>query len=136
DLSTCGQKEKEFQKAASINAASGKMYIPGPFLLDPQFRFLIKEMHFLHIECHIKGLSSFDVKACIDTGNNILSVHFRVQDNFRAHQLRDIDTCLNFCLRGMLDKERFIVDVLDRKSTRLNSSHVKISYAVFCLKKK
>src|SRR5690606_41878425 len=30
-----------------------------------------------------------------------------------------------------------VVDVpLDRKSTRLNSSHVKISYAVFCLKKK
>src|SRR5690606_39623221 len=25
---------------------------------------------------------------------------------------------------------------LDRKSTRLNSSHVKISYAVFCLQKK
>src|SRR5690606_41398313 len=27
-------------------------------------------------------------------------------------------------------------DDRDRKSTRLNSSHVKISYAVFCLKKK
>src|SRR5690606_41578347 len=27
-------------------------------------------------------------------------------------------------------------DAADRKSTRLNSSHVKISYAVFCLKKK
>src|SRR5690554_7412092 len=27
-------------------------------------------------------------------------------------------------------------DVKDRKSTRLNSSHVRISYAVFCLKKK
>src|SRR5690625_5557317 len=26
--------------------------------------------------------------------------------------------------------------ILDRKSTRLNSSHVAISYAVFCLKKK
>ena len=26
--------------------------------------------------------------------------------------------------------------VIDRKSTRLNSSHVVISYAVFCLKKK
>src|SRR5207249_10929225 len=26
--------------------------------------------------------------------------------------------------------------VIDRKSTRLNSSHVSISYAVFCLKKK
>src|SRR5256885_12086543 len=27
-------------------------------------------------------------------------------------------------------------DVVDRKSTRLNSSHLVISYAVFCLKKK
>src|SRR5690606_40639090 len=27
-------------------------------------------------------------------------------------------------------------ELKDRKSTRLNSSHVKISYAVFCLKKK
>src|SRR6266496_4745919 len=31
----------------------------------------------------------------------------------------------------------FLSDItLDRKSTRLNSSHVEISYAVFCLKKK
>src|SRR5690606_40650260 len=28
------------------------------------------------------------------------------------------------------------IDAQDRKSTRLNSSHVKISYAAFCLKKK
>src|SRR5690606_41293705 len=28
-----------------------------------------------------------------------------------------------------------LIDARDRKSTRLNSSHVKISYAVFCLKK-
>src|SRR5690625_5619331 len=28
------------------------------------------------------------------------------------------------------------IDISDRKSTRLNSSHVAISYAVFCLKKK
>src|SRR3712207_6932609 len=31
---------------------------------------------------------------------------------------------------------RGIVDSIDRKSTRLNSSHANISYAVFCLKKK
>src|SRR5690606_42085220 len=30
----------------------------------------------------------------------------------------------------------YVILMLDRKSTRLNSSHVKISYAVFCLKKK
>src|SRR5690625_7002687 len=29
-----------------------------------------------------------------------------------------------------------VIDLGDRKSTRLNSSHVAISYAVFCLKKK
>src|SRR3712207_8777511 len=29
-----------------------------------------------------------------------------------------------------------VVDRVDRKSTRLNSSHANISYAVFCLKKK
>src|SRR5690349_15655534 len=32
--------------------------------------------------------------------------------------------------------ERALVPSPDRKSTRLNSSHVEISYAVFCLKKK
>src|SRR5438105_5874347 len=34
------------------------------------------------------------------------------------------------------NEERLLVDVEDRKSTRLNSSHEWISYAVFCLKKK
>src|SRR5690606_24943709 len=34
------------------------------------------------------------------------------------------------------DPENFKTKEVDRKSTRLNSSHVKISYAVFCLKKK
>src|SRR5437870_8065395 len=34
------------------------------------------------------------------------------------------------------ESQKLGVDFLDRKSTRLNSSHVAISYAVFCLKKK
>src|SRR5690625_6484096 len=33
-------------------------------------------------------------------------------------------------------RPEYITVVVDRKSTRLNSSHVAISYAVFCLKKK
>src|SRR5256885_13034908 len=38
----------------------------------------------------------------------------------------------------MLDPKPYtdVVVVADRKSTRLNSSHLVISYAVFCLKKK
>src|SRR3989475_6975356 len=37
-----------------------------------------------------------------------------------------------------VNKHRTVIeaDVQDRKSTRLNSSHSQISYAVFCLKKK
>src|SRR5260221_2972774 len=34
------------------------------------------------------------------------------------------------------DRVDFVADLADRKSTRLNSSHTVISYAVFCLKKK
>src|SRR5690606_41880742 len=42
-------------------------------------------------------------------------------------------------VRGSCDRAALVRDPRlrgDRKSTRLNSSHVKISYAVFCLKKK
>src|SRR5256885_2842144 len=41
-------------------------------------------------------------------------------------------------IKAGLDVDKFAprVSFLDRKSTRLNSSHLVISYAVFCLKKK
>src|SRR5262245_64544923 len=39
-------------------------------------------------------------------------------------------------LRVAIEFERAGPDRADRKSTRLNSSHLGISYAVFCLKKK
>src|SRR5205807_3974902 len=45
----------------------------------------------------------------------------------------------NYSIRaaaGQVLQFRFIGTGLDRKSTRLNSSHLVISYAVFCLKKK
>src|SRR5690242_20975306 len=44
----------------------------------------------------------------------------------RAAQLTAVDQRL----------ELLVLRVEDRKSTRLNSSHMSISYAVFCLKKK
>src|SRR5207249_6531196 len=49
--------------------------------------------------------------------------HVRAKENFR------------FWIRLTFAQDRFL-DFRDRKSTRLNSSHVSISYAVFCLKKK
>src|SRR5204863_3195168 len=43
-----------------------------------------------------------------------------------------------FAQAGMFNQRpgEAVGDGQDRKSTRLNSSHVEISYAVFCLKKK
>src|SRR5439155_27305422 len=58
-------------------------------------------------------------------------------DNFKPHALGalgivrthiDVDECPGIFARDFSAE--------DRKSTRLNSSHVAISYAVFCLKKK
>src|SRR3989442_2351881 len=50
---------------------------------------------------------------------------------FRSHMKRENH------LVTVLARCRHLLPVrVDRKSTRLNSSHVRISYAVFCLKKK
>src|SRR5690606_18594153 len=46
----------------------------------------------------------------------------------------DVSAELNQGKKAVIITER--KEHIDRKSTRLNSSHVKISYAVFCLKKK
>src|SRR5947209_17907092 len=44
--------------------------------------------------------------------------------------------CLAFAMRAWLGPIPGTTFSRDRKSTRLNSSHANISYAVFCLKKK
>src|SRR5439155_9716741 len=50
-----------------------------------------------------------------------------------AHQVR-VQACQG--VEGRVEEARPRLRAVDRKSTRLNSSHVAISYAVFCLKKK
>src|SRR5256885_10759849 len=44
--------------------------------------------------------------------------------------------CLDLLVDDELDLKEEVAEQGDRKSTRLNSSHLVISYAVFCLKKK
>src|SRR5437762_5738570 len=54
-----------------------------------------------------------------------------------AHGYDVVDpTQINAGLGGEAGFRRFATAMQDRKSTRLNSSHRCISYAVFCLKKK
>src|SRR5690625_5631464 len=47
-----------------------------------------------------------------------------------------VDAANDALIRLKNEAKEFEKQGLDRKSTRLNSSHVAISYAVFCLKKK
>src|SRR5690554_4820347 len=56
----------------------------------------------------------------------------RILNNSR-HQLGGM---AHITVRDALSGQTLPMPGLDRKSTRLNSSHVRISYAVFCLKKK
>src|SRR5690606_40921230 len=61
------------------------------------------------------------------------TVWFKLIGDFNAYNI------LGVYASAMLlnEKSDEVLTILsDRKSTRLNSSHVKISYAVFCLKKK
>src|SRR5436305_11252332 len=64
--------------------------------------------------------------------------HFR---NPPLRNLQCLDSTLNLINHhSTLDSTLNLINhhstLEDRKSTRLNSSHVRISYAVFCLKKK
>src|SRR2546422_3163712 len=61
----------------------------------------------------------------ISIGNNLLTL---VSNMFTNLNLTDMETCYKMVRADLLKR--------DRKSTRLNSSHGYISYAVFCLKKK
>src|SRR5438874_12277869 len=54
---------------------------------------------------------------------------FGLHEELRERRMRRVGC-------GERERQLAIGRDLDRKSTRLNSSHVEISYAVFCLKKK
>src|SRR5690606_39293805 len=61
----------------------------------------------------------------------VVNTNFSILVNRAGKELKDIHGHF-----GQREQVFQIIFPQDRKSTRLNSSHVKISYAVFCLKKK
>src|SRR5256885_8176545 len=78
---------------------------------------------------------------------------FQAEDGIRDYKVTGVQTCAlpiscasgNTCTRSLPESGRERNPAIpwalarcgrDRKSTRLNSSHLVISYAVFCLKKK
>src|SRR5438874_11091159 len=85
------------------------------------------------------------VKECIDQYVNLEDPYFFFNDTETTEiYTLSLHDALPISLLGQLQPSRRVPGRLrndrrvrgDRKSTRLNSSHVEISYAVFCLKKK
>src|SRR2546430_9554059 len=65
--------------------------------------------------------------------NNFLEVEFAANLFF---EIQLLNRQLVLQRVNLLERQRILHGNRDRKSTRLNSSHSQISYAVFCLKKK
>src|SRR5690625_4566513 len=85
-----------------------------------------------------EDLLATDVEAVIVTSENIKHVeHVSAAARAKKHVLceKPLATTIEDGLK-MIDICKEHISIIDRKSTRLNSSHVAISYAVFCLKKK
>src|SRR6266566_8668566 len=79
---------------------------------------------------------------CKDVDCTFCFFFFQAEDGIRDYKVTGVQTCaLPICGFGPSQLHDFALQFhrlrnLDRKSTRLNSSHLVISYAVFCLKKK
>src|SRR5690349_22883670 len=76
-----------------------------------------------HIECSAMAAAHL---------GDVIDIHAGGVDLVFPHHENEI--AQSRCAHGTRTFARFWLQ--DRKSTRLNSSHVEISYAVFCLKKK
>src|SRR5437773_7050103 len=89
-------------------------------------------------------LSNLDAKLRASAREELERFHRRVgtttiyvtHDQVEAMAMGDRVMVLNKGVVRQLGTPTDVYDIGDRKSTRLNSSHITISYAVFCLKKK
>src|SRR5699024_8809847 len=112
---------------------------------------------YLYMRRYVKNLDYAVLAACLYTFSgfgiyNIFFNHFIDVVALFPWMLWALDECIYSGRRGLfaffvavnllnnyfffVGQVVFLIIYLDRKSTRLNSSHVSISYAVFCLNKK
>src|SRR5699024_12189596 len=106
-------------------------------------------LFFLYPPRHPRSLPSFPTRRSSDlpeTGNGIPAKHMKImKTKERIRKIADSRWARTLALAvtaaiifSWLYSHGIspVWTAVDRKSTRLNSSHVSISYAVFCLKKK
>src|SRR5207245_9479010 len=106
---------------------------PSPAMLDPRFPCYIRCRSWLQ---SMRAFIWFFIADASTTDIYTLSLHDALPISFimwLGEQISDrgIGNGMSFIFAGIV-----VGLPRDRKSTRLNSSHGSISYAVFCLKKK
>src|SRR5699024_11218014 len=79
--------------------------------------------------CVTLGLTDLNGEVCAHR-------EFPTQQHLHSNLFKEIERCVDSMRSQLQLEDADILGLGDRKSTRLNSSHVSISYAVFCLKKK
>src|SRR5690606_41548746 len=102
--------------------------------------YVILISYLTSMSCDHRDLHSFPTRRSsdlrIEVGNKLQEICLRMSFRIPGNNSFTMEPSL-FCSAGLRRCSRDPPGlVADRKSTRLNSSHVKISYAVFCLKKK
>src|SRR5699024_12809717 len=80
-------------------------------------------------------LHSFPTRRSSDLLQAFRALGAEVAVNDHVCEYREPAISESFAFRPA-EQQALVLGVVDRKSTRLNSSHVSISYAVFCLQKK
>src|SRR5690606_2412703 len=112
-----------------------KSYLKAPetggLVLRPEASYRDNNIELL-LECRVSAVSIQDKTVTLQDGRSLSwsQLIFATGARARIPDIPGVDLNGVYTLRRMQDARR------DRKSTRLNSSHVKNSYAVFCLKKK
>src|SRR5690349_22292932 len=92
---------------------------------------------------HTRSLRDWSSDVCSSDLLAVRQSFFGVCTNIRLEQIYSASRMLSEITgvsvppnKAVVGSNAFAHEAGDRKSTRLNSSHVEISYAVFCLKKK
>src|SRR5690606_33213693 len=108
-----------------------------------------------HVIANITGNAKLNMRLRVERGRGYQPADARISDDEETRSIGRLQLDASFSpvrrvayvveaarVEQRTDLDKLIIDlqtngtIEDRKSTRLNSSHVKISYAVFCLKKK
>src|SRR5262245_29691504 len=122
-----------YQTLGSISGANSQLSI----LLNSALRRVLGEVTFTHVVRDQRADLMSRIRELVDREATIYGVQV-VDVRIRRADLPEQNSQAVY-QRMQTERQREAADflgTLDRKSTRLNSSHLGISYAVFCLKKK